>query len=445
MGVILEGNVGFLKESQATFFLGGLNRMNTGKGDGSKVKDVKPEHFEESRPWALWGDDDQFPETVRTNVKTSVMLSRGLQHTAKLLYGNGILTYKLDEEGVIVPFTDPQFEKFKKDSHLNHYLSRACYQHGFYNNIFPRIIFSRDKKTVNKIICEKSRYGRWEKINADSGLIENCYISAWFDTFPNSADKKRVKTLPVINLFDDNEEILADDNTFEYVYRAMYPLCNEDYYAVPAWQSAVESGWVDVEKDVPALKKKMFENGMFPKWHIQIPYDHWEMKFGKDVWDKFDEKQKKEKILEQLEEMNKFLTGTDNAYKAFISHYGTDPITGKEQAGWKIEALKASDESDKYLPEADEAATQISYALGLNRAIFGSNSNGQGAGSGSDIRESFLIATSMLRLDRDFIFMPLYFARDYNGWDPDMLFGFRDTVLTTLDKNPTGSEKVVSN
>jgi hypothetical protein len=51
----------------------------------------------------------------------------------------------------------------------------------------------------------------------------------------------------------------------------------------------------------------------------------------------------------------------------------------------------------------------------------------------------------MLRLDRDFVFMPLYFIRDYNGFDPDMLFGFRDTVLTTLDKNPTGSEKVVSN
>lgn len=443
--VILEGNVGFLGRANASVFLGGLNRMNGGKPDGAPIKDVKPEKFAEPRPWAIWGDDDQFPEAVRDDVKKSIMLSRGLQHRAKLLYGNGILTYKLDEKGTIIPFTDPGFEKFKKDSHLNHYLSRVCYQHEFYNNIIPRLIFSRDKKTVNKIICEKSRYGRWEKIDATEGKILNCYISAWFDQFPDARDTSKVKKIPTINLFDDLDDIRADDNTFEYVYRAMFPLSNEDYYAVPAWNSARESGWVEVERRVPELKKKMFENGMFPKWHIQIPYDHWELKFGKDIWNKFDEKEKQTKILEQLKVMNDFLTGSENAYKAFISHFGTDPYTQKEQPGWKIESLTANNEKGEFLQEVDEANTQISYALGLNRAIFGSNSNGQGAGSGSDIRESFLIATSMLRLDRDFVFMPLYFIRDYNGWDPDMLFGFRDTVLTTLDKNPTGSQKVVSN
>ena len=49
----------------------------------------------------------------------------------------------------------------------------------------------------------------------------------------------------------------------------------------------------------------------------------------------------------------------------------------------------------------------------------------------------------MMRLDRDFIFEPLYFVRDYNNWDQSIQFGFPDQVLTTLDKNPTGTEKTV--
>jgi len=38
----------------------------------------------------------------------------------------------------------------------------------------------------------------------------------------------------------------------------------------------------------------------------------------------------------------------------------------------------------------------------------------------------------------------LYFLRKFNEWPRDMEFGFKDTILTTLDKNPTGTEKTLS-
>ena len=447
--IILEGNVAYLVGAKATVHINGLNRPVGGKTDGGKVKEMKPEKYADNRPWAIWGDDDNWPELVREDVKFSIMLSRGIQSKAKMLYANGIMTYKLqyDENGKesIVPFKDPQFELWKQENYLDHMVQKGCFHHEHYNNPFPKLIFSRDKKRVNKLVWEKPRYCRWEKIDASNGKINQCYVSAWFDQFVSADDKKKVKVLPAINLFDDTDEIMADESKFEYMFRSMYPLSDNDYYAVPAWNSARESGWLEVEKRVPELKKYMFTNNINIRWHIQIPADHWENKYGKDNWAQYDVKQRQEKVLEQLKEINDFLAGSENSYKAFVSHFGVDPISKQALPGWKIEKLESGMEKSEFLEDVDQANLEISYALGWDLALSGQSGKSLGAGSGSDKREAFLIYTSMLRLDREFLLMPLYWIKRYNGWDKDLMFGFRDVVLTTLDKNPTGSEKVVSN
>lgn len=447
--VILEGNVAYLKGAKASVHIMGLNRPVGGKADGGKVKEMKPEKYADSKPWAVWGDDDNWPELVREDVKYSIMLSRGIQSKAKMLYANGIMTYKLqyDENGKesIMPVRDLQFEQWAEASYLNHQIQKAAYHHEYYNNPFPKLIFSKDKKKVNKIVWEKPRYCRWEKIDGTKGKIKNCYVSAWFDQFVTANDKDKVKVMPAINIYDDMQQVMDDDTRFEYMFRSMYPLSDNDYYAVPAWNSARESGWVEVEKRVPELKKYMFTNNINIRWHIQIPYDHWENKYGKDTWANYDAKQKQEKILEQLKDINDFLAGSENSYKAFISHFGVDPISKQAQPGWKIEKLESGMDKSEFLEDVDQANLEISYALGWDLALSGQSGKSLGAGSGSDKREAFLIYTSMLRMDRDFLLMPLYWIKHYNGWDPELKFGFRDVVLTTLDKNPTGSEKVVSN
>ena len=62
---------------------------------------------------------------------------------------------------------------------------------------------------------------------------------------------------------------------------------------------------------------------------------------------------------------------------------------------------------------------------------------------GSNIREGKLVYDSMLTGERRLTLEPLYLTRDFNGWDADIQFRHRDTVLTTLDKNK-GTEKVLS-
>jgi len=73
-----------------------------------------------------------------------------------------------------------------------------------------------------------------------------------------------------------------------------------------------------------------------------------------------------------------------------------------------------------------------------------------GGGSGSDIREAFLVYNALLNLERNVLMEPLYLVRDFNRvvggmkeWEEDIVFRVRDTVLTTLDQGK-GTAKVVS-
>ena len=67
-----------------------------------------------------------------------------------------------------------------------------------------------------------------------------------------------------------------------------------------------------------------------------------------------------------------------------------------------------------------------------------------GAGSGSDKRESFLILSALTKSNRETTLEVFDFIKEYNKWDDNLIGGFEDTVLTTLDKNPTGSQKATN-
>lgn len=70
----------------------------------------------------------------------------------------------------------------------------------------------------------------------------------------------------------------------------------------------------------------------------------------------------------------------------------------------------------------------------------GGASTGAGGGSGSDKREAWTILNAMMPLARAHTTDAFYFTRDYNKWPHEVQTGFRQITLTTLDKNPTGSQ-----
>ena len=64
--------------------------------------------------------------------------------------------------------------------------------------------------------------------------------------------------------------------------------------------------------------------------------------------------------------------------------------------------------------------------------------------NGTETRELFIIAQVLFKPLRDMMLLPLYLAKEINGWDKNIEFGVKNIMLTTLDKN-TGSEKSIGN
>jgi hypothetical protein len=62
------------------------------------------------------------------------------------------------------------------------------------------------------------------------------------------------------------------------------------------------------------------------------------------------------------------------------------------------------------------------------------------SGGGSDKREAFSIVNSLFKTKRETTLEMWRLLRDYNEWPADLEGDFAITELTTLDKNPTGTE-----
>ncbi len=150
--------------------------------------------------------------------------------------------------------------------------------------------------------------------------------------------------------------------------------------------------------------------------------------------------------------MDDFLTGSDNAFKTFVSFFEVSPIDKAEYARIKITPIEDNSTLDKELITASAADANILTAMEVNPTLFGAGSmaSGKQQSGGSDIREAFLVYTALLNLERNVFLEPLYLVRDYNRevgkvaiWEEDIVFRVRDIVLTTLDTG-AGTTKNVS-
>ncbi|MEO6850732.1 MAG: hypothetical protein ABI166_08875, partial [Mucilaginibacter sp.] len=155
--------------------------------------------------------------------------------------------------------------------------------------------------------------------------------------------------------------------------------------------------------------------------------------------------QQKQKRGELLRDMEKFLSGNDNAFKSWINFFEYDKIGKAEYGHVIINEVPDTSKVDKEVLTQSAADTQILIAMGVHPTLFGAGAlgSGQQRSGGSDIRESKLVYDASLNLERNVVLEPLYLMRDFNGWDSDIVFRVRDTVLTTLDTG-AGTKKVLS-
>lgn len=487
----MEMPIAYMTESKATVFFSAADKSagtfpSSNRGTAAPVKAVQ-----NTLKVAPWGEDNRFPQNIEQAMRYCGVGKAGLKWKAHALWGNGIIPGKItgyEDEGKKEVFEPLNRDKYKiiyktlEARSMFRFFLEYLIDWVWYENNFPELILSKDCKTITGLVHQESSDCRFRQMN-EKGEIEKVFISklwglsksqyAIFDPeakvkglYENPKDVTEVdgvfvKALSCIDPYDSLESLKAiaeslksrsDKKLKSAILPVQYPSVGKTYYQVPAWDGSRLSGWVEIASKIPAMLKTLYNNAFKIKYHIQVPESYFHKIYGKEAWLAMDPKKRTEHRKELLQKMDDYLKGADNAYKTFLSVYDVDPHTGKEMGLVKIDSIDEKSNIDKELITQSAADIQLLVSMNIHPTLFGSGTigTGQQRSGGSDMREAYLIYCASLHLERQVLLEPLYLMRDYNReiggvsqWEEDIVFRFRDTVLTTLDQGK-GTEKKLS-
>lgn len=407
------------------------------------------EEEEGKKEWIPWGTTDDFPRQIAKLIRKSTVGRAGLQLLTKSIYGQRTITYKVKDvsEGgkeVIELVKIPEWEEVKRRSNFDMLRLALTQDYAYYGIIFPQVRLNGNKSGIWAFDAHKASHCRLAPADPNTGLIPHVYVSGKFPDV-KAAECQKIPVIDGMRYFDQIETIKADLKEFKYVMPLYWPDVLNDYYPSVYWDSARESGWLDIATSIPAYKKSLFKNQMSLKYDIQIPMEYLEDMY-KD-WKTMKVEDQDEIIDALYNEIVENLTGAENAQKALLSFYRTGK-DGKAMGQWIIKTIDDKMRNDAYLPDAAAANSEILFSMLINPATIGqANTGGNASGGanngGSNIRESGLQLRSLLKADRDIINGFFNFFKEYQGIDPEVQIGVQDMVLTTLDEGK-GTEKVVS-
>ena len=424
------------------------------KMDGT-VTAVKVEVKEKVGDVASWGKNNDYPQMVIKEVKKNGAASSSLRFLRKAHYGNGLVLIKDEVNDLgkkaprMVPLSEvPAIDQFFRKSQMNRFWKETITDLEWFSIAFPEYILSDNFATINRVKRQKAAWCRFEMMNQESGLIEHVYISEKFGKATADLNSQYVEKVPLIDSYWSPEEVklyCQTNKIKKFIRPVFYPLLDEAYYPESEWHAILKSGWLDVANSVPALKKALFEQQMTIKFLIEVDEQYYKNIYAED-WLKMKPEARKQVRQDLVDSINSGLVGNENSGKSIQAMKWTDP-SGKEISAIKITAIDDKLKDGIYLPEASAANSEILVAIGVDATLIGGAGipgGALGAGSGSDKREAFLILSALYKTNRETTLEIFEFIQQYNAWDSTIKPAFENTILTTLDANPTGTKTVTA-
>ncbi|PXX96908.1 hypothetical protein DF185_19910 [Marinifilum breve] len=392
-----------------------------------------------------WGDDNDFPSVLQKHLRKSGILRSSIDYKVRLGMGQGLFACKVkgyDNDGaeIIEPIFDASIDKFLRSRMLYRYRLKAYMNMYEYGIAFPTVIPNATKNYISKLVVKDSPFCRFTEMK--NGVFDKCLFSG---KWPNVVEKSDVDAIDVIDIDATDDEIMAQMKFFERsVFPVNIPTTGNLYYPLPAWDAARQAGWLKITEKIPEYLNAMFDNQMSIKYHVQIPYAYWEKMFPKSEYK--DPKERKILIGKELDKIEEALTSTKNAKKALFSHFELN-AQGKPEEKWEVKVMDDKFKNDMYLPQSAAGNAEVMTSMSINPSIKGmsmaAGPYAGSAGSGSDIREAFLVDLALSWADRQEVISPIEMACRINFRNEEISIRTRQTVLTTLDTG-AGTKKTVS-
>jgi hypothetical protein len=407
---------------------------NTVKKSGSATQvlfDDKQQH-----KFVRWGTDNKFPETVREVVQKNTILAARLAQRVARIYSGGIMwgTLSYDDKGAEI--FKPMMEGAEAEQ-IRAWLRRTNYQQQFYKAIANEVYFKQGwcelvlnegGTAVERIRTHSAKYCRHGWRSKTDGKIKQAFIYGDWKKDPNG---KGAAALDAIDMEYDAAEQIRQSRSRNVVLPIALPDVLQDYYALAPWDAARQSKWLSVAEQIPEFKAAIMKNQIAPKYLIKVSYDYWRTRYPD--WEQLEQADRKAKYSAFITEVSETLSTADNAGKSIFSINKFNPATNTQVEGITIEEIGSKFKDGQYIEDSNEASTHILTALGEDPTLSGNGpGKNYGSGSGSDKKVAWDIAYALERPVQDVILEPLNVVRDYNGWNPNLVFRMRYGMQANL-------------
>lgn len=395
----------------------------------------------DNKLWASWGPKNDLPYTLMGLVYNNNLLPGSLDTKDQINIGDRFLFYyNRFEDGKSIPttFESPELEDWLEMIEAREYIEEAMIDYNWFANAFAELACGRKGgKWAKKIVSIKSM----EAIDCRASIMDPKTKRSKFYGVADWKNKpKEVQSVPA---FDPTKEEQAN----KFIIHCKKKTPGQPYYPLPAYIGAQH--WIRHANKIPLWKTANMDNSINIKYHVQIP-ERYFLNLYPDSQG-FSKQDRLSKYEEKCNEISEYLAGVENVSKAFFTQFAVDPVTGKEMPGWKIEPIKNEINHEAYSKDFEDSNSAILSGVGVAPSLSGVMMPGKmGAGSGSETRMSFEFHSKVkTRYPRRIILNPIQIAMKINGFDRRKVdgaerkihIGIQDVEFTTLDKNPTGSQK----
>lgn len=437
-----------------SFFSNTNTVIISSRDKGKKIAplgDVPP--INASVPWSLWGDDNDAPAQMRDDIKSTSVLSGGIHMKVRMAIGKGIAPYFRTAINTgtgtetLEPVLEPELLDWFEANDTFMYTYKSIYNQLAYGWGATQIMRNMDCNYVNRIQAPDIFTCRLEKKDIKNNVIANLYLcSDWQGR--GTFDANYMRKVPVLEEGYELQHLNSLKSGFEYVILHRLLTDGAQYYPAPLWKSS--ASWVKISRSIPLIKEAIHENQMTVKHVILIDDVYWTRNYK--GWGKMTQEETDKIVSKKHEDINKWLTGQRNAGKTIIAGKYIDQLTKQEIKEIEIVTIDDKWKDGKMLPDNAVADKQILFSMLFNPAILGSNLLGDGAsggaGSGSDIREAFLVLLMLMETERQMNNKVFNLVKRYNNWTrfetpgKTLVFRYDTSILTTLDTGGSLKQKI---
>ncbi|MGL4853181.1 MAG: hypothetical protein ACRC3Z_11155 [Phocaeicola sp.] len=443
---------GVTKGGEAIITFSNNSDIVTDKEDNNV--DITPKNLKKTIPFVRRGSDNNLPYDIMTRIGNNITVGSNIEFKNRLIFGDSLLVYRKyrNEAGKIVKeevleSEHPEIFEFIGNNDYDQIRHELGNDLAIFYDAFVEYIFSQeDNPKLVQIKVKESTCSRISEIDEKTGKSEyHGYSAEWHKGTPDDVivtpllDKQATlkdikRRMGMIPNQEGKTEKVSDRN---FVHNLKINTPGRFYYSKPYWWSVFASGWYDFSSAIPVYKKALIKNQMTLKYIVYIKTS---------FWDKLYKAEKATTDTERLairgkflEELNNFLTGEENAGKAFVSEFSYDKIKGFEDKDIVISSVENKQIGGEYIEDSEEANNMICYAMTVHPSIVGASGKGKSI-NGTEARELYTMHQTMIKIFQEATLNPLYIAKAVNGWPADIYFSITNCQLTTLDKG-TGATK----